>query len=98
MIEFFKRNPNIPAVFVCSFFIISHILFLVINGFFTNEFFESYHYVVLANLFVILLGVLLSKNKLTRILLLIFFFGTLIFLIVYAVFAFWVISLSGAKN
>jgi hypothetical protein len=98
MIEFFKRNPNIPAVFVGLFFIISHILFLSINGFFTNEFFDSYHYVVLVNLFVILLGVFFSKIKLTRILLLVFFFGTLIFLIVYAFFAFWVISLSGAKN
>ncbi len=98
MFEVFKKNPNALAILVCIFFVISHILFLIINGFLTNEFFDTYHYLVLLNLFVILLGVIFSKAGITRILLLVFFFSVLIFLILYGVFAVWVISLAGAKN
>ncbi|ASK29511.1 hypothetical protein CEY12_05050 [Chryseobacterium sp. T16E-39] len=98
MLEIFKKNPNLPAIFVCSFFVISHLLFLIMNGFLTNEFFDTYHYVLALNLFIILLGTVFSKRKITRIFLIVFFFCILIFLMVYGIFAFWVISLSGAKN
>jgi hypothetical protein len=90
------RNSTTTLLLVCTFFVLSHILFLLHYGFFTNNCLENYHYLLIVNMFVALVSALVSTDKSIKIVCVVILVCTFIFLIIYSVFFIWLTGLAKA--
>jgi len=78
-----KNSTNVVLVFM--FFVLSHILFLQIYDFLSNEFLNSYSYLLIINMLIILISSAIIKDKGIRTIYIIAIVFIFIFIIIYSI-------------
>lgn len=79
-----KTSTNV--VLVLTFFVLSHILFLQLYDFLSNEFLNSYSYLLIINMLIILISSAIIRDKVVRAIYIIVIVFIFIFSIIYSIF------------
>jgi len=96
--KFFEglSKSNTTAFLLVAVFVLSNIFFLNRYGLFTNDFFENYHYLIMALIVLGFTSLFITDNKSLRIIFIIVSIFLFLFLIVFMGFTMWLTGMAKA--